>query len=107
MFESTLRIGEELARLCLGRLQLQEWLLAGDDFWPDPIGSGRHHIGTTRMSDEPRSRVVDRNCRRHGVSNLYVAGSSVFPTGSYVTPTLTIVALALRIANHVKGELLR
>ncbi len=107
MFESTLRIGEELARLRLGRLQLHEWLLAGDDFWPDPIWSGCHHIGTTRMSDEPRSGVVDRNCRMHGVSNLYVAGSSVFPTGSYVTPTLTIVALALRIADHVKGELLR
>jgi len=61
-----------------------------------------HHIGTTRMSDGPRTGAVDENCRVHGVGNLYVAGSSVFPTSGYANPTLTIVALALRLAEHLK-----
>ena len=105
MFESTLRVGEELARLKLGRIKLEEWMLAGDDFWPDHIWSGCHHMGTTRMSNDPGSGVVDRNCRVHSVANLYIAGSSVFPTGGYVTPTFTIVALALRMADHIRGDL--
>jgi choline dehydrogenase-like flavoprotein len=62
-----------------------------------------HHIGTTRMSDNPRKGVVDRNCRVHGVTNLFVAGSSVFPTSGYANPTLSIVALAIRLAEHLKG----
>jgi len=61
-----------------------------------------HHIGTTRMSDNPRTGVVDRNCQVHGVRNLFVAGSSVFPTSGYVNPTLTIVALAIRLTDHLK-----
>ena len=105
LLESTLRVGEELARLRLGRIKIEEWLLAGEDAWPNPIWSGCHHMGTTRMSDDPSAGVVDRNCRMHGVANLYVAGSSVFPTGGYVTPTFTIVALALRMADHIKGSL--
>jgi choline dehydrogenase-like flavoprotein len=104
MLESTLRVGEELARLKLGRIKLEEWLTAGEDVWPNPIWSGCHHMGTTRMSNDPASGVVDRNCRMHGTTNLYVAGSSVFPTGGYVTPTFTIVALALRLADHIKGS---
>jgi choline dehydrogenase-like flavoprotein len=64
-----------------------------------PVGG--HHIGTTRMTDDPRQGVVDRNCRVHGVDNLYVAGASVFPTCGHANPTLTIVALALRLADHL------
>ncbi len=105
MLESTLRVGEELARLKLGRIKIAEWLLGDEDDWPKWIWSGCHHMGTTRMSDDPRSGVVDRDCRVHGVKNLYVAGSSVFPTGGYVTPTFTIVALALRIADNIKGHI--
>jgi choline dehydrogenase-like flavoprotein len=105
MLESTLRVGEELARLNLGRIKIEEWLLAGEDVWPNPIWSGCHHMGTTRMSSDPALGVVDRDCRVHGVTNLYVAGSSVFPTGGYVTPTFTIVALALRMADHIKGNI--
>lgn len=100
--ESTLRIAEEFGRLNLGRLQLEDWLLKDDDAWPQPVWGGCHHLGTTRMSDDAAKGVVDRNCRMHGVGNLYVAGSSVFPTGGYVPPTLTIVALALRLADHLK-----
>jgi choline dehydrogenase-like flavoprotein len=103
--ESTLRVGEELARLKLGRIKLDPWILEDDASWPDPIWGGCHHMGTTRMSDEPSNGVVDRDCRVNGVGNLYVAGSSVFPTGGYATPTLTLVALALRLADHVRGGL--
>jgi choline dehydrogenase-like flavoprotein len=59
---------------------------------------GGHHIGTTRMGSDPRTSVVDADCRIHGVENLYVASAAVFPTSSQANPTLTIVALALRLA---------
>jgi choline dehydrogenase-like flavoprotein len=73
------------------------------DVWPPPPLQGRrgHHMGTTRMSPDPRRGVVDAHCRVHGVANLYVAGSSVFPTAGAGTPTLTILALALRLADHI------
>jgi choline dehydrogenase-like flavoprotein len=63
-----------------------------------------HHMGTTRMSREPRTGVVNRDCRVHGVDNLYLAGSSVFPTAGHANPTPTIVALALRLAAHLIAE---
>ena len=62
-----------------------------------------HHIGTARMSADPREGVVDEHCRVHGVSNLFIAGSAVFPTAGHANPTLTIVALAVRLAEHLKG----
>jgi choline dehydrogenase-like flavoprotein len=61
-----------------------------------------HHIGTTRMSANPSQGVVDGDCRVHGVANLFVASSSVFPTSSHANPTLTIVAMAIRLADHLK-----
>lgn len=64
-----------------------------------------HHMGTTRMADDPARGVVDPHCRVHDVGNLYVAGSSVFPTGGAANPTLTIVALALRLADHLREAL--
>jgi choline dehydrogenase-like flavoprotein len=57
------------------------------------------------MSDDPASGVVNAQCRVHGVENLYIAGSSVFPTSSHANPTLTLVAMALRLADHLKEEL--
>ena len=65
------------------------------------MSSGMHHMGTTRMHDDPRQGVVDANCRVHDLANLYVAGSSVFPTGGVANPTLTMVALAIRLADHL------
>lgn len=62
-----------------------------------------HHIGTTRMSEEPEDGVVDKNLRVHSVKNLYVAGSSVFPTTGISNPTFTIIALSIRLANHIKS----
>lgn len=64
---------------------------------------GGHHLGTTRMGTDPRSSVVDANCRVHGVENLFIAGGSVFPTSSQANPTLTIVALAVRLAEHLRS----
>jgi choline dehydrogenase-like flavoprotein len=61
-----------------------------------------HHAGTTRMGDDPRSGVVDRHCRVHEVENLYLAGASVFPTEGMAPPTLTAMALAIRLAAHIQ-----
>jgi choline dehydrogenase-like flavoprotein len=61
-----------------------------------------HHMGTTRMSRDPRTGVVDPECRVHGLANLYLAGSSVFPTAGHANPTPTLIALALRLADHLR-----
>jgi choline dehydrogenase-like flavoprotein len=73
--------------------------------WRARVRSGYHHMGTTRMHADPRHGVVDVNARVYGTSNLYVAGSSIFPTSGYVNPTLTIVALTLRLADHLRARL--
>jgi choline dehydrogenase-like flavoprotein len=79
--------------------------LLADEDGPWPISrDASHHMGTTRMGDDPSTSVVDRDCRLHGVENLYVAGSSVFPTSGYANPTLTIVALALRLGDHLAAD---
>jgi choline dehydrogenase-like flavoprotein len=65
---------------------------------------GGHHLGTARMGDDARTSVVDRNCRMHSIHNLYLAGGAVFPTSGQANPTLTIVALAARLAAHLQAE---
>jgi len=70
-----------------------------------PMEGGKHHMGTTRMHPDPKRGVVDQDSRVHGVDNLFVTGSSVFPTAGYANPTLTIVALALRLADHLQARL--
>lgn len=77
-------------------------------FVDDPatlVEGNHHHLGTTRMHVDPHKGVVDANCRVHSVDNLYIAGSSVFPTYGLSNPTLTIVALALRLADHLRDVL--
>jgi choline dehydrogenase-like flavoprotein len=69
---------------------------------PDP--NAHHHAGTTRLHDDPALGVCDRNARVHGMDNLYVAGASLFPTAGFANPTLTIVALTLRLARHLLAE---
>ncbi len=64
---------------------------------------GGHHIGTARMGDDPRTSVVDADCRVHGIANLFIASAAVFPTSSQANPTLTLVALALRLAAHLRA----
>lgn len=95
-------LGTEVGRAGFGRLRSS---FGEDDAWPKDFQGNQHHMGTTRMHRDPAQGVVDENCRIHTVANLYVAGSSVFPTGGASNPTLTIVALALRLADHLKKQL--
>ena len=97
------RFGRAFAAAGVGRLRVQ-FDEDGTD-WPDDLTGGWHHMGTTRMHDDPAQGVVDRHGQVHGIPNLYVAGSSVFPTSGSSTPTLTIVALALRLADRLEGLL--
>ena len=98
-------VGVELARLGLGRVHLDPWITAHDNSWKDAITmGGAHHYGTTRMAESPRLGVVDKNCKVHNLSNLFIASSSVFPTNGYSNPTVSIVALSLRLADHLKSR---
>jgi choline dehydrogenase-like flavoprotein len=76
---------------------------ASDSGMPRVFCSPHHFMGATRMHDDPHHGVVDPNCRIHGLQNLFIAGSSVFPTGGFANPTLTVIALALRLADHLRG----
>jgi choline dehydrogenase-like flavoprotein len=100
-------VGAEFRRAGLGEVTKAEWLGAAERAWSSdplisahPIG-GYHHLGTTRMADDPRRGVTDSFGQVHGIENLYVAGSSLFPTSGWANPTLTIVALALRTGDHI------
>jgi choline dehydrogenase-like flavoprotein len=90
------RLATEIERRGVGRLEIRPGVAL------DP---GAHHpMGTTRMSGDPALGVVDPDARMHGLSNLFVAGSSVFPTSGFANPTLTVVALALRLAAHLQSR---
>tara|TARA_A100001037_G_scaffold306511_1_gene352228 strand:- start:3641 stop:5275 length:1635 start_codon:yes stop_codon:yes gene_type:complete len=102
---------QELKRTGVGSLEPSRWLDDPTPQWPvDPTVSnhfiaGYHHMGTTRMSENPAQGVVTADCRVHGYDNLFVAGSSVFPTSGWANPTLTLVALAFRLADHLDHRL--
>jgi choline dehydrogenase-like flavoprotein len=97
-------LAEEMVRQNFGRVRLDPWVLGTGSFPADDEVKGNHHMGGTRMSTQPGHGVVDADCKVHGLSNLYVAGSSVFPSGGAANPTLTIVQLALRLAEHLCGS---
>jgi choline dehydrogenase-like flavoprotein len=88
-------------------------LTGGPEQWTfDPTGGnhralwpGDHHMGTARMSKNPEDGIVDPNLKVHSVDNLYLASCAVFPTGGYANPTLTLLALAIRLADHLKRKL--
>ena len=91
----------ELASAGLGELEIER-----RDAIPLQVQTSAHHpAGTARMADDPKQGVVDAECRVHGIDNLYVASSAVFPASGYSNPTLTIVAVALRVADRLRKAL--
>lgn len=103
----TIRKTQEIVAREFGRARIGRLRLVPDDpehTWSETLVGGSHHMGTTRMSRDPKRGVVDDHCRVHGIGNLYIAGSSVFPTGGSANPTLTIVALTLRLADHIREQ---
>ena len=104
-------LDKALQRAGAGRFEPEAWVCDESNAWPldptvgnHPIG-GYHHMGTTRMAENNRSGVVDKNCQVFGYSNLFITGSSVFSTAGWANPTLTIIALAHRLANHLTESL--
>lgn len=95
---SVSELGRELGRLDAGRMQ---WSDHREDWRQSMTSLSRHHMGATRMSASPREGVVDEHARVHGVPNLHIAGCSVFPTSGIANPTLTLLALALRMGDRL------
>jgi choline dehydrogenase-like flavoprotein len=96
----------EFERLGLARVDLERFALPDDPrALSGMIVDAGHHMGTARMADDAREGVVDRDCRVHGLENLSIASSAVFPTGGFSNPTLTIIALAVRLADRLREDL--
>jgi choline dehydrogenase-like flavoprotein len=95
-------IAQEVGRSGFGRMRI-EMREGGDDFLTHCLNAS-HHMGTTRMDDNPTRGVTDGNAKVHYIRNLYVAGSSLFPTCGWPNPTLTIVATSIRLADHLKKK---
>jgi choline dehydrogenase-like flavoprotein len=100
-----LTLCDEFSKASLGDIALEPWVLQDSARWTDQITDQNHHIGTARMHDSPQYGVVDRNCKVHSVSNLFIAGSAVFPTSGHSNPTLTIIALCKRLADRLKQKI--
>jgi len=98
LYQTAMELARSVGAAGLGRMFVN--LERGEEL--SKVQTCWHHMGTTRMHDDPRRGVVDRHCAVHGLSNFYIAGSSVFPTCGRANPTLTIVALAIRLADHLK-----
>jgi choline dehydrogenase-like flavoprotein len=92
--------GDRLADACGGRFDPAAWTI--DDDAPSDVHGTAHHMGTTRMAEDASQGVVDTQGKVHGVANLHVAGSSVFPTGGWAFPTFTLIALSLRLAEQLR-----
>ncbi len=96
-------LAEEFARLGLGSFDLRQAAILEDpSAWVERTHDSAHHMGTTRMHENPRLGVVDSQCQVHGIANLYIGSSAVFPTSARSNPTLTILALCLRLADRLK-----
>jgi choline dehydrogenase-like flavoprotein len=87
----------------LGRIKIYPFIESGE-FPSNHSLASSHHIGGTRMSNDSNLGVVDENCKVHGQSNLYIMGSSIFPTGGYTNPTLPIIQFALRLSDHLLNK---
>lgn len=96
-------IGQQFGIAGIGRVKLMEYLQdENDNSWPKGTNGGWHHMGTTRMSSDPKNGVVNSNCKVHGISNLFVAGAACYVTSGAPNPTLTAVALSLRLSDYIK-----
>ncbi len=95
----------EVANSEVGRVRLVNWVIDDGPITPQKVMGSWHHMGGTRMSEGPDQGIVDRDLRVHGLRNLYIGGSSVFPSGGYANPTLTIVQLALRLGDEIERKL--
>ena len=103
VLEAAKAVGRESMLTDVGICRISETLESKEIFkQDDPIN---HHIGTTRMTESSNYGVVDSNLKMFGLSNLFISGSSVFPTSSIVNPTYTIIALSLRLGNHIANQL--
>ena len=104
-WSTTMKIAEELTkelkRHNLGDVELYTEIFRENPDWKKLFGDVNHHIGTTRMGDDPLKSVVDSDCKVWGLDNLHIAGSSVFPTSGHSNPTLTLIALSYRLAEHL------
>lgn len=97
---------KELGRqLLVSRIGMLKLNLHTRDEWYASLDWGNHHMGTARMSADPKKGVVDADLKVHGLANLYVAGSAVFPTYGAANPTINLLALAIRLADHLKEAL--
>ncbi len=94
-------VAETFAAGGYGEIEIDRDLLAGDPGWLDKCHDSSHHMGGARMAARARDGVVDPDCRVFGTQNLYIAGAAVFPSGSFANPTLSAIALSLRLAAHV------
>lgn len=97
-----LEVAKCFAETGLGYVKLEECVY--DVNVPLKVAPHAHHMGTTRMASAPEFGVVDQNCKVFGTDNLYVAGSSVFATGGACNPTMPLLQLALRLADHLDGQ---
>jgi choline dehydrogenase-like flavoprotein len=105
MVESVKLLAKRMAEGGLGRLRLREWMFEEDADPPGGMLAGWHHMGGARMSASPGDGVVDADLKAHGLANLYVSGSAVFPNGGgAANPTLTIVQLSLRLSEHLASR---
>ncbi|WP_370480028.1 FAD-dependent oxidoreductase [Tamlana flava] len=95
--------GEAVGKSGIGRVKMYDFLWkANNSEMLKTLGGGWHHMGTTKMHDDPKQGVVDANCKIHGLSNLFIAGSGCCSTAGAPNPTLNLVALSLRLSDHLK-----
>ncbi|MGD9867331.1 MAG: GMC oxidoreductase [Hyphomicrobiales bacterium] len=103
--ETGLAFAAHCARADIARVRLEPWMQDDGAMLPNEgDAAGFHHMGGTRMGEGASTGVVDRNCKVFGLPNLWVAGSSLFPSGGYANPTYTIVKLALRLGDHLSAR---
>ena len=103
IYEMQKMFGKTLGQSGYGRINIE--LEEKYSKWPGITQGGHHHMGTTRMAETDKTGVVDKNSKVFGIENLYVAGSSIFPTYGKANPTLNLVALTLRLADHLKEKM--